>query len=128
MKNLLCIFIFSISFFVQSQEKKIDSIYNYEDVTLKPNFTGGIENFYKFIAKNYLIPGKLNTKVKVQTEFVIEKDGSISNINIVQDPGYGTGEEAKKVLKKSPKWNPGEKDGVLVRTKYKFPITLQNAN
>ncbi len=112
LKNLLFIFIFSISFFAQSQEKKLDSIYNYEDVTLKPSFSGGIEKFYKFIGKHYQIPEKLNTKVKVLTEFVIEKDGSISNITIVEDPGYGTGEEAIKALKKSPKWNPGEKDGV----------------
>ena len=45
LKNLLFIFIFSISFFAQSQEKKLDSIYNYEDVTLKPSFSGGIEKF-----------------------------------------------------------------------------------
>ena len=128
MTKLFYLLFFSVPFFAQSQETKLDSIYNYEDVNVKPNFSGEIVNFYQFIAKNYRVPEKLKTKVKVQTEFVIEKDGSLTNIKITLDPGYGTGEEARRVLKKSPKWNPGEKDGLPVRTRYKLPISLQTAD
>lgn len=56
--------------------------------------------------------------------FVIEKDGQLNEIKIIEDIGFGTGEEASRVLKKSIKWTPGETKGKKVRTYYDLPITI----
>ena len=74
-------------------------------------------------------PAALAKKVQgsVFLEFIIEKDGSISNIKVQRSLGSGTDEEAIRVLKLSKKWNPGVKDGKLVRTFYKMPIKFSLA-
>ena len=56
--------------------------------------------------------------------FVIDVDGSIIELKVLKDLGYGTGEEAIRVLKESPKWIPGEQNGQPVRVKYALPIAL----
>ncbi len=128
MKIILSIVFINISILSYCQEPTKDSIYNAVDVDVKPDFPGGIEKFMKFMAKNFHIPEVSNFKGKVISEFIIEKDGAISEIEIIQNPGYGSGEECIRVLKKSPKWNPGKKNGSTVRTKYKFPLSLQSSD
>ena len=59
--------------------------------------------------------------------FVVEKDGSLTDIKVVRDIGFGTGKEAIRVLKSCPKWNPGEQNGKKVRVLYSLPITIQSA-
>ena len=62
---------------------------------------------------------------KIYTTFIVEKDGTITNVNIVRDIGFGTGEEAARVIKLSPKWIPAKKAGVPVRVEYNLPIAIQ---
>ena len=58
--------------------------------------------------------------------FVIEKDGSMSDIKVLRNPGYGLDKEAVRVLKSlKTKWKPGVKDGQFVRTQYTLPIKIQ---
>ncbi|MNT81451.1 Gram-negative bacterial tonB protein [compost metagenome] len=58
--------------------------------------------------------------------FVIEKDGSMTDIQVKKDPGYGLGKEAVRVLKSlKTKWSPGMMQGKAVRTAYNLPITIQ---
>jgi hypothetical protein len=109
--------------FVQKGENEV---YNTAGITEKPEFPGGIMEFYKFVAKNYEIPTQPNLKGKVFISFVIEKDGSLSDIKNIRDIGLGTGEEAIRVLKLSPNWIPGKMNGVPVRVLYSLPITLQS--
>jgi protein TonB len=127
MKIILSILFINFSILSYCQEHAKDSIYNAVDVDVKPDFPGGIEKFMKFMVKNYHVPEVSNFKGKVISEFVIEKDGAISEIEIIQDPGYGSGEECIRVLKMSPKWNPGKKNGSTVRTKYNFPLIIQSS-
>jgi periplasmic protein TonB len=101
-----------------------DSIYNTAGIELKPDFPGGMGEFYKFFAKNYQTPNVKRLNGKVYVTFVIEKDGSVVEIKVLRDIGYGTGEEAVRVLNKSPKWLPGEQDGKKVRCRYSLPITI----
>ena len=96
----------------------------YEQSDTKPDFPGGIKNFYYFVGKNYRVPKDDNLKGKVVVKFVVERDGSLSNMKIVRDIGAGTGKEAIRVLKKSPKWIPGEQDGKPVRCQYEIPISI----
>ena len=88
---------------------------------------GGMANFSQmFISKFRVIHVPDNTrKVQVILSFVVEKDGSITDIKVLRDPGYGTGTEAIRVLKSMPKWKPARQDNKTVRSQFTLPITIQ---
>lgn len=111
----------------QKVKKAEGEIHNVSELTENPSYPEGIENFYKFIALNYKAPTEANLKGKVYVTFIVEVDGSLNDFKILRDIGYGTGEEAVRVLKLSPKWNPGKVNGEAVRTMYSLPITIQSA-
>ena len=95
MKYFLLVFLL-ITSNIYSQENS-DKVYNSSEVDEKPEFVGGMKDFYKFTANNFNIPSEgLNGKIIV--EFVIEKDGSVTNINVIQDIGFGTAEETIRFL------------------------------
>ena len=104
-----------------------NNIYNTAGIEVKPDFPGGIDKFYKFVGKNYQVPEEEGLKGKVFVSFVVEKDGSLTDIKVIRDIGYGTGKEAIRVLKSCPKWNPGEQNGKKVRVLYSLPINIQSA-
>jgi protein TonB len=104
-----------------------NAIYNTAGIEVKPDFPGGLEKFYKFVGKNFQVPDEEGLKGKVFVTFVVEKDGSLTDIKVIRDIGYGTGKEAIRVLKSCPKWNPGEQNGKKVRVLYSLPITIQSA-
>jgi len=103
-----------------------NSVYNTAGIEVKPEFPGGINEFYKFVANNYNTPNVAGLKGKVYVTYVIEKDGSLTDIKVLRDLGYGTGKEAIRVLKLSPKWLPGQQNGKTVRCTYSLPIALQS--
>ncbi|WP_353163202.1 energy transducer TonB [Myroides odoratus] len=88
---------------------------------------GGMANFSQmFISKFRAIHVPDNTRrVQVILSFVVEKDGSITDIKVLRDPGYGTGTEAIRVLKSMPKWKPARQDNRTVRSQFTLPITIQ---
>ena len=91
-----------------------------------PEFPGGIKNFYNYVGKNFESPEieEANT-FKVYVNFVVEKDGSMTDIKILRDPGYGLGKEAIRVLKSlKTKWTPGMVNSKPVRTSYSLPISI----
>ncbi|TRX42293.1 energy transducer TonB [Flavobacterium restrictum] len=102
-------------------------IYNTAGIEVKPEFPGGMDKFYKFVGNNYQTPEEEGLKGKVYVTFVVEKDGSLTDIKVLRDIGYGTGKEAIRVLNKCPRWNPGEQNGKKVRVLYSLPITIQSA-
>ena len=104
-----------------------NSIYNTAGIEVKPDFPGGIEKFYKYVGKNHQVPEEEGLKGKVFVSFVVEKDGSLTDIKVIRDIGYGTGKEAIRVLKSCPRWNPGEQNGKKVRVLYSLPINIQSA-
>jgi len=90
-----------------------------------PEFPGG---YMAFFAKNIKYPQqalKMGIEGKVYLQFIIEKDGSISNPVIIKDPGYGLGEEALRVLMMMPKWTPARTNGKPVRYKHSLPINFK---
>lgn len=91
-----------------------------------PSFPGGIDKFYKKVGQEFNAPETGSaTTLKVYVSFVVEKDGSMSNIKVLRDPGYGAGKEAIRVLKSiKTKWKPGKMKGNSVRTAYNLPITI----
>ena len=109
-------------------EENTNEIYNVAGIEVKPEFPGGMEKFYKFVGNNYKTPEEEGLKGKVYVTFVVEKDGSLTDIKVLRDIGYGTGAEAIRVLKKCPRWTPGEQNGKKVRVLYSLPITIQSAS
>jgi protein TonB len=102
-------------------------IYNTAGIQVQPEFPGGMDKFYKFVGKNFQVPEEEGLKGKVFVTFVVEKDGSLTDIKVIRDIGYGTGKEAIRVLKSCPKWVAGEQNGKKVRVQYSLPITIQSA-
>lgn len=132
MRNYLILFIFSFSLhFMRAQEiisVVTDKIYYLNEVDVKPEFPKGIDAFYIFIAKNFKPPRKAGLNGKVVVSYIIETDGTLSNINVVHHIGYGTAEEALRVFGKSPKWIPGKFQGGFVRVINFLPITINTPN
>ena len=90
-----------------------------------PEFPGGIEAFMKFLRKNLRYPAQAvdeGITGKVFVNFVIEKDGRLTDIKILRGIGYGCDEEAIRVLKKSPAWSPGFQNDRTVRVLYTIPL------
>jgi protein TonB len=104
-----------------------NSVHSLAGIEVKPDFPGGIDKFYKYVGNNYRTPEEEGLKGKVYVTFVVEKDGSLTDIKVIRDIGFGTGKEAIRVLKSCPKWNPGEQNGKKVRVLYSLPITIQSA-
>jgi len=113
---------------IKTKNQDPSAIYSTAGLTEKPEFPGGMENFYKFVGENYTrpkTPEEVKLAGKVYITFIVEADGNLSDFKVLRDIGYGTGEEAVRVLKLSPKWTPGEINGEAVRTLYSLPIAIQ---
>ena len=111
-----------------SVDENDKEIYNRTLVDSLPKYPGGINKFNIFLTKNYVMPEeavKNEAMGGIFTTIVIEKDGMLSNIKILRDFGYGSGEEVLRVLKLSPKWTPAIKEGKRVRCLYSFPFYVQ---
>ena len=113
---------------IKTKNQDPNAIYSTAGLTENPEYPGGMEAFYKFVGENYKTPKTpedVKLTGKVYLTFIIEADGNLSNFKVLRDIGYGTGEEAVRVLKSSPKWNPGTINDEPVRTLYSLPISIQ---
>ncbi|TCC93437.1 energy transducer TonB [Pedobacter frigiditerrae] len=102
-----------------------EKIYNFVSIKNPPTYPGGLQAFYKFLGANIKYPemaAKNNVQGKVLVSFVVEKDGSLTDIKIERSLGSGTDEETIRVLKLSRNWNPGIEDAKPVRVKYNIPV------
>jgi protein TonB len=131
MKKIYLLFIFLTIQFVSAQENAIlptvnsinEKVYNTAGVEFVPEFPGGELGFDKFIRKNFKYPkSKEFVGGRVIFQFTIEKDGSVSNVKVLRDLGFGTAEETIRMMKKCPKWKPAEQDGKKVRCTFVKPI------
>ncbi len=100
------------------------------NVEMQPEYPGGMEAMNRFLQKNLRYPTQAqqaNVSGKVYMSFVVDRDGSISQIEIQKGIGFGCDEEAKRVLKEMPRWKPGRQQGRAVRCRFNLPIafTLQ---
>ena len=103
-------------------------IYNRTFVDSSPEYPGGINKFNIFLTKTYVMPKEAvenEAMGGIFTSFVIEKDGTLSEIKLLRDFGYGSGEELVRVLKLSPNWTPALKGGKRVRYIYSFPFYVK---
>ena len=102
-----------------------NTVHNVAGVEVYPEFPGGMAAWAKFIQKNLKYPymaQDANVQGKVYLSFVVEKDGSITDVNVLRGIGSGCDEEAMRVIKKSPKWKAGMQNNEKVRVRYTMPI------
>jgi len=109
-------------------KKKVSSIFIV--VEEQPRFPGGNDARIKFLLKNVKYPEEardLGIQGRVFVTFVVEIDGSITDVKILRGIGGGCDKEAIRVVKSMPKWIPGKQRGVPVRVQFNLPIkfTLQ---
>lgn len=87
-------------------------------------FPGGEEALYKFLEDNIRIPNEFCGTGTVVVRFVVEKDGSISNPQILRHLCKECDEEALRVVGLMPKWKPGSQSGIPVRQEFTLPISF----
>ncbi|MFD0750863.1 TonB family protein [Mucilaginibacter calamicampi] len=92
-----------------------------------PSFPGGVSAFSKFLEHNVRYPAQSrenNIQGKVYVSFIVEADGSLSDVQAVRGPAEDMKAEAVRVLNSSPKWDPGVQNGQTVRVQYTVPINF----
>lgn len=102
-----------------------DRVYEMFDVQTPPKFPDGEKELLRYLSQNIQYPEKARKKSTAGTvilTFVVNKDGSISDVNTVKDIGNGCGEEAARVVTAMPNWTPGELHGNVVRVRFTLPI------
>jgi TonB family protein len=98
-----------------------------QDNMVSPMFRGGEKGFSKYLSKTIkytAVARDYDIQGRSILTFVVEKDGSLSSIQIVSRAGGGLDEEAVRVLKISPPWLPGTEDGKPVRVQYSIPVNF----
>jgi len=106
-----------------------DAVYSSSALQIQPKYPdGGIAGFKAFFKSKFnkkkIRDVKDESSIKVFVSFVIEKDGSISNIRILRSVSNDAGEQTVKVLEKMPKWSPGMQDGQPVRASMVLPLII----
>lgn len=101
----------------------------YTVVEHQPEFPGGWPGLKTYLQQNVRYPPdaqKARIKGRVYVSFIVEKNGSITDIQVFQGIGHGCDEEARRVIKAMPRWKPGSQSGpsgeVILRVKYSLPI------
>jgi hypothetical protein len=105
-----------------------DSVYETFHLEELPSFPGGEVELHKYLRDNIRYPALAYEQCinfTVALSFVVSKDGSISGITILKDPGGGCGKEAVRVVSEMPSWLPGEVNGRPVATRFIIPIRIR---
>lgn len=99
----------------------------YDEVEQMPEFPGGMEAMINFIQTNIKYPKdaiKQEVSGRVMVMFVIENDGSLSNVRVARKVFPSLDAEAVRVIKTMPKWKPGKEKGKVVRVNYTMPVVF----
>jgi len=125
---ILIAFLLPVIFFAGCNRED-NTIYTKADKD--PQFPGGMDKFYKFLSDNIQYPveeRENNVQGRVIIAFVVEKDGSLGNFEILRGVSRHINNESIRVLKVSPKWKPAIINNKPVRMQYTIPIafTLQD--
>ena len=100
----------------------------YDVVEQMPEFPGGMKELLKFLQDNLKYPEsakKNNLQGRVVVQFVVEKDGTPTEFNVVRSVDPDLDAEALRVLKTMPKWKPGMEKGEAVRVKFTVPVAFK---
>lgn len=107
-------------------DEKVDEIFTI--VEEQPSPVGGLKSFYTYVSNNLNYPSgarRMGLEGRVFVEFVVERDGSLTDIKVVKGIGGGCDEEAVRVIAGAPKWNPGKQRGREVRVRMVLPLVFK---
>jgi protein TonB len=93
-----------------------------------PGYPGGDAKMYEYLGKNIKYPQiarESSIQGRVFVNFVVEPDGSVTNVKVLRGIGGGCDEEAMRVVKSMPKWKPGKQRGKAVRVSYTLPVVFK---
>lgn len=109
---------------VSIDSNKVEHIY--KDIEIYPRPKKGMNDFTWHISKTIKTPKGQVLQGKIYTTFTVATDGRITDIKVLRDLGYGTGDEAIKALKSyEDSWIPGEQRGIIVNWKFSLPINIE---
>lgn len=103
-----------------------DVVFN--TVEKSPQFPGGAEALSKYLTENLKYPAlakEYGIEGRVVVSFIVEKDGSLTDLKILKDIGGGCGEEALRLVQAMPKWVPGQHQGRVARAAYTLPVSFR---
>ncbi|SMP02347.1 hypothetical protein SAMN06265346_101141 [Flavobacterium hercynium] len=121
---ILLTFISNVGFAQQTNKTASTIIKKWGEVDIKPDYRGDEARFYAYVGSNFTRIDSEDGKIKAT--FVIEKDGCLSNIEIVEnEAGVLSGKELIRVLERCYSWKPGYHEGVPVRVAHSVKMTLQ---
>ncbi|MBR6715088.1 MAG: energy transducer TonB [Prevotella sp.] len=112
----------------ESEEKKEVANKVFDVVEQMPSFPGGNEALMKFLSENVKYPvvaQENGVQGRVVVSFVVERDGSITDVKVVRSVDPSLDKEATRVVKSMPNWIPGKQNGAAVRVKYNVPVSFR---
>ena len=115
-----------IIFTEEPEEEVSDEIFTI--VEERPEFPGGVNALRKFLYKNLRYPDqarRMGIEGRVYVQFVVERDGSVTDLTVVRGLGAGCDKETLRVLKLLPKFSPGKQRGNPVRVKMVLPVIFR---
>ena len=123
---LMTIFIGLTCSFAQTDADEEEQVYNV--VETMPEYPGGNDAMLRFInnqTKRYPVASNPNTRGRVVCQFIVEKDGTLSNVEVIRSAGEPLlKSEAVRIIESMPRWTPGQHDGQPVRVLYTLPINF----
>ena len=108
---------------VEPEEEEVEQVFLIVEDQPEPN--GGMGSFYEYLGKNIRYPEqarRMGVEGRVFVEFVVDKDGALTNVRVVKGIGAGCDEEAVRIVKMSPNWKPGKQRGRPVKVKMTVPV------
>lgn len=93
-----------------------------------PEFPGGMNRLAEYLATNIRYPQlarESGIQGRVFINFVVEADGSVTNVRVIRSLGGGCDEEAMRVVRNMPRWTPGRQRGRAVRVSYNLPVNFR---
>ena len=100
----------------------------FDVVEQMPSFPGGMGALMSWLSQNIKYPviaAENGVQGRVIVQFVVEKDGSVTDVHVAKSVDPSLDKEAARVVKAMPKWNPGKQNGSAVRVKYTVPVTFK---
>jgi len=113
---------------VEVEEEEVVEQEIFKIVEEMPSYPGGEQKLMEYVAKNIKYPQiarETGIQGRVYVNFVVEPDGSVSNVSVLRGIGGGCDEEAMRVVKNMPKWKPGKQRGKAVRVQYMLPVNFK---
>jgi antitoxin component YwqK of YwqJK toxin-antitoxin module len=102
--------------------------HNYSEIEKRPEPQKGIQNLGGYFARNLILPNIKDLDGKMYVKFVIEKDGRVTDIEVLKDIGYGIALEIMRIASAYKGWIPGEQRGIKDRNIFVFPINIKSPN